>query len=237
MPEGFPENVDPCELNRFEAQADRWWDRTGEYGALHDINPLRAAYVAERVRLKGAMLLDVGCGGGIFAEVLAAQGAIVTGIDLGETALAVARRHARQSRLDIRYLVSSAEALASAEPAAYDAVTCMELLEHVPDPASIVRSCADLVKPGGDVVFATLNRTPLAGFLAVFMAEAILRIVARGTHRYSRFIRPSELSRWGRDAGLNPMDYTGFGYLPFFRYTCRVPTTGVNYLAHFRKRH
>lgn len=231
------ENVDADELKRFEAQAKQWWDPKGEFGALHDINPLRAGYVADRTVLRGANLLDVGCGGGILSEALAAKGADVTGIDLGETALGIARNHVRSSGLSITYRRSSAEALALAEPARYDVVVCMELLEHVPEPASIVRACAGLVRPGGDVFFSTLNRTPLAGLLAIFMAETVLGVVARGTHHYDKFVRPSDLESWAKTCGLALRDFSGFLYLPFFRVSRLTRGTPVNYLAHFERHH
>lgn len=231
------DNVDWAELAHFERQAAQWWDPRGEFGALHDINPLRADYVAERVPLSGQKLLDAGCGGGVLSEALAARGANVTGIDLGDAALAVARRHAEKSNLSITYVKSSIEAMASAVPGTFDVVTCMELLEHVPDPAAIVRACAALVRPGGDVFFATLNRTLMSGFLAIFMAETVLRIVAAGTHRYDRFIRPDTLLGWGEASGLHHRDFTGFIYLPFIRLSRRTRSTRVNYLAHFQRCH
>ncbi len=231
------DNVDQKELERFEAQARHWWDRTGEFGALHDINPLRAAYVADRMSLRGKALLDVGCGGGILSEALAEKGARMTGIDMGKTALGVARRHATSRKLSIDYRRSSAEDLAASHPGEFDGVVCMELLEHVPEPASIVGACATLVRPGGDVFFATLNRTLLSGLLAIVIAETLLGIVKKGTHRYRRFVKPSELVSWGNEWNLGRMDLSGFVYLPFLRTSWITRSAAVNYLAHFRRRH
>jgi 2-polyprenyl-6-hydroxyphenyl methylase/3-demethylubiquinone-9 3-methyltransferase len=231
----IPDNVDPAALRHFEAQAALWWDRKGEFAALHDINPLRADYVARRVPLEGCRLLDVGCGGGLLSEALAARGARVTGIDLGAAALAAAREHAAAGGLTIDYRRTSAEALAAAAPGSFDAVTCMELLEHVPAPASIVVACARLVRPGGDVFFATVNRTPLAGLLVIFMAERVLGIVRRGTHRYARFVRPAELRAWATAAGLVPQDVSGLTYLPWLRRSRLVVRPRMNYLAHMRR--
>jgi 2-polyprenyl-6-hydroxyphenyl methylase/3-demethylubiquinone-9 3-methyltransferase len=230
-------NVDPKELERFEAQARHWWDREGDFGALHDINPLRAAYVAARMPLRGKALLDVGCGGGILSEALAEKGARVTGIDMGETALAVAKHHAISRGLSIDYLRSSAEVMADSHHGRFDGVVCMELLEHVPEPASIVGACATLVRPGGDVFFATLNRTPLSGLLAIVIAETLLGIVKKGTHRYRKFVKPSELVSWGHEWNLDAMDVSGVAYLPFFRTSWITRVAAVNYLAHFRRRH
>jgi 2-polyprenyl-6-hydroxyphenyl methylase/3-demethylubiquinone-9 3-methyltransferase len=232
-----PGHVDGADLRRFEAQAAHWWDRRGAFGALHDINPLRVRYVADRMPLPGARIVDVGCGGGLLTEALARKGARMTGIDLGRTAVAVASGHAARGGLSIRYRRCSAEALASEAPGAFDGVVCMELLEHVPDPAALVGACTGLARPGGHLFFATLNRTPAARFLAIFMAETVLRIVERGTHRYDRFIRPGELASWAGAAGLSPADLSGFLYLPFVRYSRIVRAPLVNYLAHFRKPH
>jgi 2-polyprenyl-6-hydroxyphenyl methylase/3-demethylubiquinone-9 3-methyltransferase len=230
-----PTNVDAAELARFEEAADCWWAPGGGFQALHDINPLRVAYIRRQVDLRGTQVLDVGCGGGILAEALAAAGAEVTGIDLGEAALAAARRHARQSGRAVTYRRVAVEALAGEMPGAFSVVVCMELLEHVPAPASVVAACARLTRPGGHVFFATLNRHPLAWLLAIVMAEDVLRIVPRGTHQYRRFIRPRELQRWAQAAGLGRGQMDGMLYLPYFRRACLVRQTAVNYLAHFRR--
>jgi len=230
-----PTNVDAEELARFEAAADRWWAPGGEFQALHDINPLRVAYIRHRADLRGTPVLDVGCGGGILAEALAAVGAEVTGIDLGEAALSAARRHARQSGCAVTYRRVAVETLAGEMSGAFPVVVCMELLEHVPAPASVVAACARLTRPGGHVFFATLNRHPLAWLLAIAMAEDVLRIVPRGTHQYRRFIRPRELQRWAQAAGLGEGSFEGMLYLPYLRRAWLVRQTAVNYLAHFRR--
>lgn len=228
------ENIDHLEIAKFEAVAPRWWDRNGELKSLHDINPLRLGYIRDRTPLVGRRVLDVGCGGGVLAEALAASGARVTGIDMGETPLAVARLHGRQSGLAIDYRRATVEDLAASHPAPFDVVVCMELLEHVPDPLSIIRSCARLVRPGGDVFFATLNRTPKSFVFAIVGAEYVLRLLPRGTHDYSRFVRPAELKAWGAKAGLNHRDFSGMQYNPFTRRYRLGGSLGVNYLAHFR---
>ena len=228
-------NVDPLELAKFDAAAGRWWDPEGEFKPLHQINPLRADYVAERCDLAGRRVLDVGCGGGLLAEALAARGARVTGIDLAPASLEVARLHLLESGLEVDYRQTSAEALAEAEPGAFDVVTCMELLEHVPEPASVVAACARLVRPGGDVFFSTLNRTPKAWLFAVVGAEYLLGLLPRGTHDYRRFIRPAELERWARAAGLAFVHMTGLHYQPLLRRYYLAPGVDVNYLVHARR--
>lgn len=228
-------NWDPEELGRFEAQAGRWWDRKGEFAALHDINPLRAGYVAARAALDGRRVLDVGCGGGLLAEALAVRGGHVTGIDLGAAALEVARKHAAAVGLAIDYRRAASAELAASAPGGFDVVTCMELLEHVPDPAALVADCARLVRPGGDVFFATVNRTLLAELLVIVMAERLLGIVRRGTHRFDRFVRPAELCAWAAAAGLSRQGLSGFAYLPWLRRSWLTAGTAVNYLAHFRR--
>jgi 2-polyprenyl-6-hydroxyphenyl methylase/3-demethylubiquinone-9 3-methyltransferase len=235
MPEKAGINADRAELAKFEAAASGWWAAGKEFQALHDINPLRLDFIQRRVRLKDRAVVDVGCGGGILSEALAAAGARVTGIDLGRTALAVAEAHGRASGLAITYRLIDAETLADQSPAGFDVAVCMELLEHVPDPSSIVAACTRLVRPGGRVFFATINRTLLARFLAIVMAEKILRIVPGGTHQYERFICPRELDGWARHAGLVDGDFQGMLYLPFIRRTTLTRSTAVNYLAHFRR--
>lgn len=234
MPDKMPFNADAAELAKFEAAAAGWWTAGKEFQALHDINPLRLAFIQARVDLTGRTAVDVGCGGGILAEALAAAGARVTGIDLGRAALAAAEAHRQTSNLTIRYRRIDAEALASQQPGAFEVVACMELLEHVPDPASIVQACARLVKPGGHVFFATLNRTPMSCLLAIVMAEWVLRIVPRSTHQYQRFITPGELGRWAHASGLAGGEFSGMLYLPYLRRSALVRSTAVNYLAHFR---
>ena len=228
-------NVDPGETARFDALAARWWDPEGAFRALHEINPVRLRFVEERVRLEGARILDVGCGGGIFAEALARRGAQVTGIDASEGALDVARMHREEAGLGIEYRQGTAEALASEFPEHYDAIACMELLEHVPDPASLVQACADLARPGAGLFFSTLNRTPKSFILGIVAAEHVLEILPRGTHDFARFLRPSELDAAGRAAGLTLRELAGLRYNPFTRRGRLHPDVGVNYLAWFTK--
>ena len=235
MRTGLPPNVDRTTIDSFDTQADRWWSRRGDMRGLHDINPLRVDYVRRRIRLDGRLVLDVGCGGGLLSEPLAAAGARVTGIDMSPAQLAAARRHMRRSGLGIDYRLATAEALAEQAPGAWDAIVCMELLEHVPRPAAVVAACARLVRPGGAVFFATLNRTLAARLLAVLAAEYLLGIVPRGTHDWRRFIRPAELTAWAADAGLACLDIRGLRYLPFIDYCRLTADTSINYLAHFQK--
>ena len=224
-------NVDPGELAKFSALAHRWWDPTSEFRPLHEINPLRLAHI-ERLAagLAGKRIVDVGCGGGILAEAMAARGAQVTGIDLADKPLKVAMLHRMESGSDVDYRLISAEALAEEMPGAYDIVTCMEMLEHVPDPPSTVRACARLVRPGGMVFFSTLNRNAKSFLFAIIGAEYVLNLLPRGTHEYARFIRPSELSRACRDAGLAVHDLTGMTYNPFTKTYALGRDVDVNYL-------
>jgi 2-polyprenyl-6-hydroxyphenyl methylase / 3-demethylubiquinone-9 3-methyltransferase len=236
MPEFAKHNVDTAELRKFEAAASRWWDTEGEYWALHRINPLRLDYVFRRAGgLSGLRVLDVGCGGGLLAEAMAAEGARVTGIDMGETAISVAQLHLLESGHDIEYRQVSVEALASERPGQYELLTCMELLEHVPDPAAIVDACARLVKPGGDLVFSTINRNAKAWLMAIVGAEYVLGMVPRGTHEYARLIRPSELHAWARDAGLEHQGSEGLHYDPLTRKFHMGGNIDVNYFMHFRR--
>ena len=230
-------NVDPAEIAKFEALAHRWWDPNGDFKALHDINPLRVEYLDERCELSGARVIDVGCGGGILTESLAALGADVTGIDVAEGPLAVARLHAIESGVigDIRYLSSLPEAFVEEERGAFEVVTCLEMLEHVPDIASTVRALAGLAAPGGDVVVSTISRTPRAYALAVLGAEYLLGILPRGTHDYAKFIRPAELARAVREAGLEIVAIDGMRYNPFTRRCTLTRDVDVNYLLHARK--
>jgi 2-polyprenyl-6-hydroxyphenyl methylase/3-demethylubiquinone-9 3-methyltransferase len=229
-------NVDPREVAKFAAMSDSWWRPEGEFKALHEINPVRLSYVAGRVAgLARRAVLDVGCGGGLLAEAMARQGAAVTGIDLVPEALDAARRHADAAGVSVDYREGSAERWAEKHAAAYDVVTCMELVEHVPDPASLVRACACLARPGGDIFFATVNRTPLAGLLVIGMAEYVLGIVRKGTHRYAKFVRPDELIAWGAAAGLSVAGLTGLRYLPFGGYARLCRGVKMNYMVHFKK--
>lgn len=230
------QNIDPTELAKFEAFSAQWWNRNGDLKALHDINPLRVGYVQQRAPLSGKHVVDVACGGGILSEAMARNGALVTGIDAGEASLRVAKDHARRSGLEINYQKSTVEAFAESHPHRFDVVTCMELLEHVPDPASIVRACGKLVKAGGDVFFATLNRNPKSFFFAIIGAEYLLNLVRRGTHTYRQFIKPSELLSWGEKAGLTCADVTGLHYNPILRRYHLGGNAHVNYLIHFNKR-
>jgi 2-polyprenyl-6-hydroxyphenyl methylase/3-demethylubiquinone-9 3-methyltransferase len=220
-------NVDPAEVEKFSSLAHRWWDPEGEFRPLHDINPLRLEWIAGHAGLAGASVLDVGCGGGILAEAMARRGARVTGIDLSEKALRVAELHRHESRLDIRYEKSSVEDFAGE----FDVVTCMELLEHVPQPASMVGACARLVRPGGRVFFSTINRNPKSYLFAVVGAEYVLGLLPKGTHDYLRFIKPSELLRWSRAAGLRVEEMTGMTYNPIQRRYRLGSDCDVNYLV------
>jgi len=230
-------NVDHDEVAKFEALAARWWDPGSEFKPLHEINPLRLDFIDERVQLKGKRVLDVGCGGGILAESMAARGARVTGIDLGEAPLAVARLHLKESGQQVDYRHLSAEDMAAQHPESFDVVTCMELLEHVPDPASTIRACARLVKPGGHVFFSTINRNPKAWLFAIVGAEYVLKLLPRGTHRYLKFIKPSELAAWARAAGLEMRELIGLHYNPLLQHYSLGPGVQVNYIAYTRRRH
>jgi 2-polyprenyl-6-hydroxyphenyl methylase/3-demethylubiquinone-9 3-methyltransferase len=228
-------NVDPAEISRFDAAAPRWWDPDGEFRPLHDLNPARLDYIEARAGIAGREVLDVGCGGGLLAEGMARLGARVTGIDLAPEALAVARLHALESGVAVDYRQEPVESTAAARPASFDLVTCLEMLEHVPDPAAVVASLARLVRPGGHVICSTINRNAKAFAMAIVGAEYLLRLLPMGTHHYGRLIRPSELTRWARDAGLELADLAGLEYDPFRR-TARVSAdVSVNYLADFRR--
>ena len=225
-------NADPLELEKFSELAHRWWDPQSEFKPLHDINPLRLDYIDSIVKLQQKQILDVGCGGGILAESMAARGAIVTGIDLAEKPLKVAELHLVESGRQVDYRKISAEDLAAERPASFDAVTCMELLEHVPDPASTIAACAALVKPGGHVFFSTINRNPKAYLFAIIGAEYVLRMLPRGTHDYARFIKPSELAAMCRRAQLTVGGLTGMTYNPFTRRYALEADASVNYILH-----
>jgi 2-polyprenyl-6-hydroxyphenyl methylase / 3-demethylubiquinone-9 3-methyltransferase len=224
-------NADPQELAKFGELAHRWWDAEGEFRPLHQINPLRLDWIDQQARLAGKTAVDVGCGGGILAEAMARRGAEVLGIDLSSRPLRVAQLHAMESGLaNLHYREIAVEALAAEKPASFDVVACMEMLEHVPDPASVVQACANLVKPGGWVFFSTLNRNPKAWLLAVIGAEHVLKLLPKGTHEYQRFIRPSELGRWCRQCGLAVQGFKGMGYNPLTQRYSLSSDTSVNYL-------
>ena len=229
------ENIDHAELAKFEAIASSWWDPESEFRPLHDINPLRLNYIDERVSLCDKKVLDVGCGGGILSESMARRGAIVTGIDMGEAPLSVAKLHKLESGVDVEYIHSTAEAMAGKEAGTYDVVTCLEMLEHVPDPASVIKSCAQLVKPGGHVFFSTINRSPKSYAFAIIGAEYVLKLLPKGTHDYRKLIRPSEMSAWARKAGLSIKDLTGMTYNPFTKNYKLGRNVDVNYLLHTQK--
>lgn len=228
-------NADPAELQKFAALAHRWWDPSSEFKPLHDINPLRLNYIDSIAGLNGKRVLDVGCGGGILSESMARRGAEVTGIDLGEKALKVAQLHKLESGAVVDYRLVSVEALAEEQPASFDVVTCMEMLEHVPDPEAVVAACARLVKPGGRVFFSTLNRNPKSYLFAVIGAEYVLNMLPKGTHDYRKFIKPSELSAWCRVAGLDVISLTGMSYNPLTRHYSLGNDVAVNYILHAMK--
>ncbi|HEY1070820.1 MAG TPA: bifunctional 2-polyprenyl-6-hydroxyphenol methylase/3-demethylubiquinol 3-O-methyltransferase UbiG [Thermomonas sp.] len=230
-----PSNFHQAELDKFDELAQRWWDPAGPQKALHALNPARLGYVAQRAALRDATVLDVGCGGGLLSEALAKAGARVTAIDLAPNLLKVARLHGLESGVKVEYRQAAVEALAEELPGAFDVVTCMEMLEHVPDPASVVRACATLLKPGGRLFLSTLNRTPAAFALAIVGAEYIARLLPKGTHQYRDFIKPSELARLLRDAGLAIEDVSGLLYEPWRNAARIVRRTDVNYLACARK--
>jgi 2-polyprenyl-6-hydroxyphenyl methylase/3-demethylubiquinone-9 3-methyltransferase len=228
-------NIDAAELAKFEAMAPIWWDKNGVQKPLHDINVLRVDYINTRVSLAGKNVLDVACGGGILSESMAALGAVITAIDASPAPLAVAKMHRKESDLEIDYQLATAENFAAEHFDRFDVVTCLELLEHVPDPASVVSACYRLVKPGGDVFFATLNRNFKSFLFAIIGAEYLLRMVQRGTHSYRRFVKPIELDGWAKSAGLTRQDLTGLHYNPFRKRYSMGGNTHVNYMMHFRK--
>ena len=228
-------NIDAGEIAKFEAMAPIWWDKKGAFKALHDINVLRLDYINERAPLDGKRVLDLGCGGGILSEAMASIGAVVTGIDMGQAPLAVAKLHLKESDLSVDYQRAAAEEFSEIHPEGFDVVTCLELLEHVPDPSSVVLACKKLVKPGGHVFFATLNRNPKSFLFAIIAAEYILGLVRKGTHTYRKFIKPAELETWGETAGLTFQDLTGLHYNPFTGNYSMGGNTHVNYMMHFYK--
>ena len=224
-------NADPAELDKFGDLAHRWWDPNSEFKPLHDINPLRLDWIDKAIGLPGKRVLDVGCGGGLLSEGMAVRGAEVTGIDLSEKPLGVAKLHLLESGQKVDYRKVAVEQLAAEMPGAFDAVTCLEMLEHVPDPASVVAACARLVKPGGQVFFSTINRNPKAYLFAVIGAEYLLQMLPKGTHDFARFIKPSELTRWCKQAGVEPDELIGMTYNPLTRHYALGRDTDVNYLV------
>ncbi len=229
------QNVDSAEIAKFDALASRWWDPEGDFRPLHEINPLRLDYIRQRAMLSGATVLDIGCGGGILTEAMASAGANVTGIDMANRPLSVARLHMHESGVDVSYRQVTAEELADEQAGQFDAVTCLEMLEHVPSPSTVIAAAHDLVKPGGDVFFSTINRTPKSFAFAIVGAEYILRLLPAGTHEYEKFIRPSELAAWARSAGLELQDSTGMHYNPLTQEYRLGPGLDVNYLMHFKR--
>lgn len=229
-------NIDPQEIAKFEELASRWWDRESEFKPLHDINPLRVDFIDRIASLQGKKVLDVGCGGGILSEAMAHRGAEVSGIDMGEAPLKVAKLHGLETGVSVEYRQITVEELAAEQPAQYDIVTCMEMMEHVPDPASIVEACSKLVKPGGFVFFSTLNRNPKSYLMAILGAEQVLKLVPKGTHDFNKFIRPSELSNWIRTSGLQNLEMTGLTYNPLTKsYKLNARDVDVNYMIATRK--
>lgn len=235
MSNAAKENFSQAELDKFGALANRWWDPQGPQKALHALNPARLGYVAERVALRDAAVLDVGCGGGLLSEALAGEGARVTAIDLAPELIKIAKLHRLESGVEVDYRLSTVEALAAEQPGNFDAITCMEMLEHVPDPASVLSACAALLKPGGRLFVSTLNRTPAAFALAIVGAEYIAGVLPKGTHQYRDFIKPSELASWLRGAGLELEDVSGLMYEPWRNAARVIRRTDVNYLACARK--
>jgi 2-polyprenyl-6-hydroxyphenyl methylase/3-demethylubiquinone-9 3-methyltransferase len=227
-------NIDDVEIAKFDALASRWWDPTGEFQPLHEINPLRLDYIRQLTTLKDSKVIDIGCGGGILAESMAINGAKVTGIDMAEESLAVARLHQVESGTSVNYQKSTAESFANEYENAFDVVTCLEMLEHVPEPMKVVASCAKLVKPGGDVFFSTINRNPKSFLFAIIGAEYLLNLIPVGTHEYKKFIRPSELETWARQAKLELNDSIGLHYNPLIREYSLGDDLDVNYLMHFQ---
>lgn len=226
-------NVDPAEIAKFEELASRWWDQHGEFKPLHEINPLRLHFIDERVQLNGKRVLDVGCGGGILSESMAKLGSDVTAIDMGKAPLSVAKLHAMESDVEVNYQQITVEELAEQQPHSFDAVSCMEMLEHVPDPSSVIKACQKLVKPGGSVFFSTINRNPKAYMFAIVGAEYLLKMLPKGTHEYAKFIKPSELDEWSRQANLQLKNITGLSFNPLTNQYKLGKDVDVNYMCHY----
>lgn len=232
---GASRNVDPAELAKFDSLATRWWDADGDFKPLHEINPLRLGWIRQHVDLQGCQALDIGCGGGILAESMAAAKAVVTGIDMAEGPLSVARLHQLESGAEVDYHKVTAEELAETDAGKYDIVTCLEMLEHVPDPSAVIRSCAELVRPGGHIFFSTINRNPKSFLFAIVGAEYVLKLLPTGTHEYAKFIRPSELENWARQAGLVLVESIGMQYNPLTKVYSLGADVDVNYLMYFQR--
>lgn len=226
------QNIDHAEVNKFEELASRWWDPQSEFKPLHDINPLRLNYINQHTHITGKKVIDIGCGGGILSESMAAHGATVTGIDVGKAPLTVAKLHALEANIQVDYRNITAEQIATEMPESFDVITCMELLEHVPDPASLITACAKLVKPGGHLFFSTINRNPKAYLLAIIGAEYVMNMLPKGTHDFEKFIRPSEMEQWCRQAGLEVQNLTGMSYNPLTRRYSPTKNVDVNYMLH-----
>jgi 2-polyprenyl-6-hydroxyphenyl methylase/3-demethylubiquinone-9 3-methyltransferase len=232
---GASKNVDPAELAKFDSLAARWWDTDGDFKPLHEINPLRLGWIRRHVDLEGCKALDIGCGGGILAESMAEAKAVVTGVDMAEGPLSVARLHQLESGAAVEYQKTTAEELAEKNAGKYDVVTCLEMLEHVPDPSQVIRSCAELVRPGGHVFFSTINRNPKSFLFAIVGAEYVLKLLPSGTHEYAKFIKPSELENWARKAGLTLVESIGMQYNPLTKDYSLSADVSVNYLMYFRR--
>jgi len=228
-------NIDPAEIKKFEDLASRWWDKQGEFKPLHEMNPLRLNFINSASPLAGKSVCDVGCGGGILSESLTRCGATTTAIDMGKAPLSVARLHALENDLDIDYQQMTAEEMAQQRPSSFDIVTCMEMLEHVPDPASIIKACFTLLKPGGSVYFSTINRNPKSYALAIVAAEYVMKMLPRGTHDFAKFIKPSELDQWARSAGLELVNLAGVSYNPFTGLFSQSHDVDINYMAHYKR--
>jgi 2-polyprenyl-6-hydroxyphenyl methylase / 3-demethylubiquinone-9 3-methyltransferase len=229
------QNVDLAEIKKFSDLASRWWDLESEFKPLHEINPLRLNYIEKHAEgFSGKKIIDVGCGGGILSDAMAAKGANVTGIDMGEAQLSVAKLHQLESGQKVEYVLTSVEAMAEQNPAQFDVVTCMEMMEHVPDPSSVIAACAKLVKPGGDLFFSTINRTAKAFAFAIVGAEYVLKMLPKGTHEYQKFIKPHEMTRWSRQANLEIQDIIGMHYNPMIKTYKLGPGVDVNYMMHLR---